>query len=293
MESLSPQLISLLIIIASALVYIGLERRFPYDEGQKLFRKGFWTDFVSYSILQSYVLGLIIAALIEWMDTLADSRLYLVADWPLWLQGLFFLVVHDIYIYWFHRWQHVNKYLWRIHEAHHSVEDVDWVAGSRSHALEIMINQTIEFAPIVLLGAAPEIAIFKGTIDAVWGMWIHSNIGVRTGWLQYVINGPEMHRWHHAVDMPWPACNYATKIAIWDWIFGTAHLPKDHGPTGYGLFPGSGYPEDGGWLAHHIAFFRPITEEQLKAQSLAVTKQQEAIAKAAAAESSSVEQPQA
>ena len=37
--------------------------------------------------------------------------------------------------------------LWRMHEAHHATADVDWLSGARSHALEILINQTIEFAP--------------------------------------------------------------------------------------------------------------------------------------------------
>ena len=72
--------------------------------------------------------------------------------WPVWVQLLFFLVTHDLYIYLFHRLQHRVPLLWRVHEAHHATDDVDWISGARSHPLEILINQTIEFAPIVLLG---------------------------------------------------------------------------------------------------------------------------------------------
>jgi len=79
------------------------------------------------------------------------------SDWPLAAQLGFFLVTHDLYIYLFHRLQHSSSLLWRIHEAHHSVREVDWLAGTRSHALEILINQTIEFLPMTLLGAAPEL----------------------------------------------------------------------------------------------------------------------------------------
>jgi sterol desaturase/sphingolipid hydroxylase (fatty acid hydroxylase superfamily) len=228
-------ILSPVIITLGSWFIIALERVFPYDRGQKLFRKGWFNDFFLYSLGQSYVLGLIIAALIAWVDNASGlSRLKLVTDWPLWAQILFFLVTHDLYIYWFHRLQHRSRHLWRIHEAHHSVENVDWLAGSRSHALEILINQTIEFMPIVLLGAPPEMALIKGTIDAVWGMYIHSNINVRTGWLQYVINGPEMHRWHHSAEYHGYGFNYGTKLAIWDWLFGTAYLPK-HKPPRYGL----------------------------------------------------------
>lgn len=230
---MSPEILSLVIICGTATVYMILERIFPYDRGQKFFRDGWFTDFFWYTIVQSYALGVVIFWFIGWLDTQSGlSRLQLVTSWPIWVQFLFFFVVHDFYIYWFHRLQHRNKYFWRLHEAHHSVKDVDWLAGSRSHMFEIMINQTIEFAPIVLLGAAPEIALYKGIIDAMWGMYIHSNINVRTGWLQKIINGPEMHRWHHAKDVV--DINFSTKLAFWDWIFGTAYLPPKK-PTGYGL----------------------------------------------------------
>jgi hypothetical protein len=49
-----------------------------------------------------------------------------------------------------------------------------------------------------------------------------SRYGLVSGWpidrLQWVINGPEMHRWHHAIDHPQGGSNFGTK-AIWDWIF--------------------------------------------------------------------------
>src|SRR5262249_11657509 len=150
---------------------------------------GFWVDLVGYGLVQSYLLGFVITWLIEAADRGSGlSRLHLVSAWPVGLQLLFFFVTHDFYIYCFHRLQHHSPRLWRIHEAHHSVYDVDWLAGTRSHPLEILINQTIEFAPIALLGAAPKVALMKATLDAVWGMYIHSNLGVHTGRLQWIIN---------------------------------------------------------------------------------------------------------
>jgi sterol desaturase/sphingolipid hydroxylase (fatty acid hydroxylase superfamily) len=230
---MSLSLLGPLLIVAGALVLIGLERLYPYDRRQKLLRPGLIEDLIFYGLLQSYLLGLLIAALIEALDRSTGwSRLQLVSGWPLWVQLGFFFVTHDLYIYAFHRLQHRSALLWRIHEAHHATDDVDWISGARSHPLEILINQTIEFAPIVLLGGAPEVAIAKGVLDALWGMYIHSNIDVRSGPLQYVINGPEMHRWHHAREII--DVNFATKLAIWDWLFGTAHHP-DHKPRGYGL----------------------------------------------------------
>ncbi|HYM20955.1 MAG TPA: sterol desaturase family protein [Candidatus Kapabacteria bacterium] len=241
-------------IIIGAAIMIALEHIFPYDKGQKLFRNQFFNDFVLYSLVQSYILGIAISFLIQWIDSLSGiSRLHIVTNWGLGWQLLFFLVIHDFYIYWFHRFQHHSKYFWRIHEAHHSTHDVDWLSGSRSHSIEILINQGIEFGLIVLLGAPPEIPVIKAAVDAIWGMYIHSNINIHTGLLQHIINGPEMHRWHHATDDDAHNKNFSTKLAVWDWMFGTAFLPKKRKPEGYGL----GYPNfPEGYLGQHLYAFR-------------------------------------
>lgn len=228
--------ISMLCIVGAAVLFIFLERLFPYNNGQRILREGFFDDLVLYTIAQSYILGIIVFGfIIKGIDeSTGISRLELFANIPIWLQLVIFTISHDIYIYFMHRWQHKNKYLWRIHEAHHSPKKVDWLSGSRSHALEILINQTVEFLPIVLLGSPVEVLAYKGLISAVWGMYIHSNLNVKTGNLQKIINGPEMHRLHHTTGKGRNR-NFATKLAIWDWIFSTAYLPTDFKATDYGL----------------------------------------------------------
>ncbi len=226
---------STIVIIGAAAFFVIAERIWPYTKGQKVLREGFFDDLALYTIAQSYILGILIFTyIINFVDDSTGlSRLRLFKDVPIWIQLLFFLITHDLYIYWMHRWQHKNKYLWRIHEAHHSPKKVDWLSGSRSHAVEILINQTIEFLPIVLLGSPPEVIAYKGVMSAVWGMYIHSNLDLHTGKFQRIINGPEMHRWHHSTGKGRNR-NFATKLAIWDWIFGTAFLPQTK-PDEYGL----------------------------------------------------------
>ncbi len=247
------KIVSPLVICSAAVLFIALERVFPYNKGQRILRQGFWTDLIWYTIVQSYVLALVISTIIVWTDNHTGlSRFHLVSGWSIGLQICFFFVIHDFYIYWFHRLQHNSRILWRIHEAHHSVRDVDWLAGSRSHSLEILINQTIEFMPMTLLGAGAAVPIVKGMIDAVWGMYIHSNLNVHTGKLQRFINGPEMHRWHHAIEITEGGINFGTKLAVWDWLFGTKYLPKSK-PSGYGLV-GVNFPEN--YFSQHAFAFR-------------------------------------
>jgi sterol desaturase/sphingolipid hydroxylase (fatty acid hydroxylase superfamily) len=249
------------LLIGSVFLFVWLERKYPYTKGMPIFRDGFWVDLIWYTFIQSYFLKIVI---FNYIIIPADnrwhlSRLHVVTHWPVALQVLFFLVVHDLYIYWFHRAQHRSKWLWRTHEAHHSNKEVDWLAGTRSHSLEILINQTVEFAPIVLLGANPIVVPIKALLDAVWGMYIHANIDIRSGKLQYVINGPEMHQWHHSNNRAVFFANYSTKFALWDWLFGTAYLPGRKKPDEFGL--PYDYPRD--YFLQHAFAIKRFDEKKL------------------------------
>ena len=133
-----------ILLVIGCVVLIYLERKFPYRRGIPFFREGFWTDFIGYTLVQSFFLKILI---FDYIITPIHSSITWgdfpkVSNWPIGWQVLFFLITHDLYIYWFHRWQHANKLLWRTHEAHHSNKYIDWIAGARSHSVEILINQT-------------------------------------------------------------------------------------------------------------------------------------------------------
>ena len=252
------------ILALSALLIIAWERISPYRKGLPFFREGFWIDLVWYTIIQSYFLKIIIFDYIiapvqhhfNW------NNFHFVSDWPIAIQVLFFLVTHDLYIYLFHRLQHKSKFLWRIHEAHHSGKEVDFLAGSRSHVLEIIINQTIEFAPIILLGANPVVVPIKALIDAVFGMFIHANIKVKLGKLKYFINSPELHLWHHANYQEVFHANFSTKFSVWDYLFGTVYEPghaPGNKPENWGL--GYEYPRD--YFLQHAFSVKRFDENKL------------------------------
>jgi sterol desaturase/sphingolipid hydroxylase (fatty acid hydroxylase superfamily) len=256
--------ITSVILICWAAVIIAWERLAPYRKGLSLFREGFWIDLVWYTIIQSFVLKIVIFdfIIIPLQQNFDWSSVQFVKNWPVALQIIFFFVLHDLYIYLFHRFQHSNKFFWRIHEAHHSCKEVDFLAGSRSHAVEIIINQTIEFAPILILGAAPEVVPIKVLIDSMYGMFIHANIRVKLGKFKYLFNSPELHLWHHANYKEVFHANFATKLAIWDYLFGTIYLP-DHKPgdkpENWGLY--YDYPRD--YFLQHAFSVKRFDEKRL------------------------------
>jgi len=58
--------------------------------------------------------------------------------------------------------------------------------------------------------------------------------------MKYVFNSPEMHIWHHAYNLPAErryGVNFGLTLAVWDYLFGTAHIPKDGRDIKLG-FPG-------------------------------------------------------
>jgi len=252
------------ILLLAVVVLLVLERKFPYRKGLPFFREGLFVDLFWYTLVQSYFLQIVIFGfIIAPLAAHFGARFHLVSSWPVVAQVGFFVITHDFYIYWFHRFQHNNAFFWRTHEAHHSGKHVDWLAGSRSHIVEIIINQTIEFAPIILLGANPVVVPIKALIDAVWGMYIHANIDVKSGKLQYVINGPEMHLWHHADHEEVYFANFSTKFAFWDWLFGTAYLPQNRKPERWGL--PYAFPKD--YFAQHVFSAYRFDEKALAERS--------------------------
>jgi sterol desaturase/sphingolipid hydroxylase (fatty acid hydroxylase superfamily) len=58
--------------------------------------------------------------------------------------------------------------------------------------------------------------------------------------MKRIFNHPEMHIWHHAHDLPEErryGVNFGISLALWDYLFGTAYIPKDGRDARLG-FPG-------------------------------------------------------
>jgi ribose 5-phosphate isomerase RpiB len=58
------------------------------------------------------------------------------------------------------------------------------------------------------------------------GTLAHSNIKMRLGFLNYIFNTPELHRWHHSNVITEGNRNYGLLFAVWDHVFGTYFKPN-------------------------------------------------------------------
>ncbi|MGH8129382.1 MAG: GH3 family domain-containing protein [Steroidobacteraceae bacterium] len=181
-------------------------------------------------------------------------------DWPLAGQVVAMVLVVDFTRYWLHRACHRFGFLWRLHEVHHSPDILYTLNVGRFHPLEKLLHWSLDTVPFLLLGVAP--AVFAGyfLIYAVNGLFQHSNVRLRCGWLNYVVAGAELHRWHHARDSRRSACNFSNTTAVWDLVFGTWYLPRRGFVDAVGIAD-LNYPK--GVLSQMLAPFRRRDPQRL------------------------------
>ena len=75
--------------------------------------------------------------------------------------------------------------------------------------------------------------------------------------MRILFNSPEMHIWHHSYELPKEkryGVNFGLTLAIWDYLFGTAHIPHDGRDIRLG-FPGvEAFPES--FVQQNISGFK-------------------------------------
>ncbi len=139
-------------------------------------------------------------------------------------QCFILLLVLDFVFYVTHRLKHQVPWLWRLHETHHSATEIDFLTATRLHPLETLLDRTLYLLPLLVLGPSENAVLVWATVDAAMGMLIHTNANLSLGPLILLVNGPEMHRWHHSRDELLRQFNFGNNFSIFDWIFGTAYV---------------------------------------------------------------------
>ena len=155
--------------------------------------------------------------------------------WPVWLQVALMLLVADFGRYWLHRAFHEFGLMWRFHAVHHSPHRLYWLNVGRFHPIEKALQYVFDALPFALVGVSGEVLAGYFVFYAVNGFYQHSNCLVWLGPLNYVISGPELHRWHHSMLPRESDRNFGNNLIIWDLLFGTRFLPRDAEVDALGL----------------------------------------------------------
>ena len=154
---------------------------------------------------------------------------------PVWLQVALMLLAADFGRYWLHRAFHQFGLMWRFHAVHHSPRRLYWLNVGRFHPVEKAVQYVFDALPFALVGVSQDVLAGYFTFYAVNGFYQHSNCLVWLGPLNYVISGPELHRWHHSMLARESDRNFGNNLIVWDVLFGTRFLPDDRDVSLLGL----------------------------------------------------------
>ena len=208
-------------------------------------------ELLSLVILPTLIQPAIFLAVLYGMDTFFSSfEDFYVASHFGW-HVLAFLILDDMTQYWWHRFSHSNRKMWKLHRPHHVVEEMGVLVTYRNAFLYYAFMPGIWFsAALVYLGMG-YVYLFYLPIKLVVILFAHSE----TKWDRFLyryrvlhplawivertISTPSTHFAHHGLTaedgVSHPNGNYGNLLFLWDVIFGTAKITRQY-PTKFGAW---------------------------------------------------------
>jgi sterol desaturase/sphingolipid hydroxylase (fatty acid hydroxylase superfamily) len=134
-----------------------------------------------------------------------------------------YLAITFVY-YWWHRWRHESRFLWRfLHQIHHSAQRIEILTSFYKHPYEILCNGLL--SSLVLysaVGLNPAQATLAVALSGIAELFYHWNIKTPY-WIGFVFQRPESHCIHHMEGHH--RQNYSD-LPFWDILFGTFNNPR-------------------------------------------------------------------
>ena len=228
----------ILAFLVSAILFIFLEKAFPKYRDQVILRPEWKLDLFYFGINHLLITVLLlvgnyfVASVFGW--AVSDGFQQRMQSLPTAVQVIILIFCADFVLYWSHRTFHESPLLWKFHAVHHSVEHMDWMAGSRNHIVQTFVDRCLAMVPLYLLGADKVALDIYVSIAAFQAVYVHANVGIPLGPLRYLVATPQYHHWHHSSQKPAIDTNYAVHMPFYDVLFGSYHMPGDHWPSHYG-----------------------------------------------------------
>jgi sterol desaturase/sphingolipid hydroxylase (fatty acid hydroxylase superfamily) len=165
------------------------------------------------------------------------------------------LLTEDFLYYWLHRFDHEIRLFWAVHVTHHSSEKMNFTVGFRSSVFQ-PLYRFVYFIPLALMGFKPIDIAFIYSATQIWGIFVHTELIYKMGWLEYIFVTPSHHRVHHGSNPKYLDKNMGMFLIIWDKLFGTFQpelSEKHYQPIKYGLTKNIEHPHLGSLVFHEWA----------------------------------------
>jgi sterol desaturase/sphingolipid hydroxylase (fatty acid hydroxylase superfamily) len=241
---------------ASVLIYV-LELLFPWRKNQQTIRENFWIDafylFWNYFLFSLVIYNALSSVFVQLFNDflglfgVTNLMAIYVGNLPAWVQLLILFVIRDFMQWNIHRLLHRTPWMWEFHKVHHSTEVMGFAALMRYHFMENIIYRSLEYLPLAMMGFSISDFFIVHIFTLVVGQFGHSNLYINIGPLKYILNGPQMHLWHHAKELP-PShplgINFGITLSVWDYLFKTNYQPFDDENLPVGLPKGEAMPSN-------------------------------------------------
>ena len=179
-----------------------------------------------------------------WALALLPLAIYLTLEFGYWLS---------------HYMLHHIPWLWEFHKVHHSAEVMTPLTEWRQHPVEFFL------VPFIMGSVTSVVLAFIGwlfgpnlTYALLWNPNLilmgfvvtylhlrHSHVKLRaSGVLGHIFQSPAHHQVHHSTDPRHFNKNLGFCLSVWDYIFGTLHIPAKDEVLTFGLFDETGAKDD-------------------------------------------------
>ncbi|GAC1481070.1 MAG: hypothetical protein NVS1B13_02660 [Flavisolibacter sp.] len=127
-------------------------------------------------------------------------------------------------MYWWHRFNHANTFLWRFHRFHHQDEEMNSTTALRFHTVELLLSYIFRLLLFPLFGFSIAAIVYYSLLFFPIVILHHSNLSVSVktdNKFRKIFVSPNMHRIHHSNKREETDSNYSSVFTWWDRLFKT------------------------------------------------------------------------
>jgi sterol desaturase/sphingolipid hydroxylase (fatty acid hydroxylase superfamily) len=143
------------------------------------------------------------------------------------------LLLNDLAYYVDHRIAHRTGLFWAVHTTHHSSKEMNLTVASRGTVMGLGGAMQPVYFLLPLLGVSFPMFVAAKFFGNLWGIFNHTRLVKRMGFLDEILATPANHRVHHGTQAKYLDRNYGQTLIIWDRLFGTFQREEEE-PV-YGL----------------------------------------------------------
>ena len=151
-----------------------------------------------------------------------------------WYFWILCMLLDDFTYYWFHRENHMIRFLWAAHIVHHSSDNFNLGTAVRNGWFTL-VYKPFFYMWIVIIGFPPEMLIVCLGIESLWQFQLHTRYVPNMGIIEKFFNTHTMHQVHHAKNLEYLDKNHGGILNVFDRIFGTWKEMDDSVAIKYGV----------------------------------------------------------